>query len=120
MDCHDVHGPVNVEDRKEVCYLALTRPALIQGVPVEGFAGNILVTFMSGMILSAPTVWRSPCMFWLASIPIHFVLQRITSWDYHGFRTIKLWLETTGVGRTTLDALPVKRPSSPVEIPTSG
>jgi type IV secretion system protein VirB3 len=109
-----------VEDRREILYLALTRPALIQGVPVEGFAGNIVVTFLAGMILSQPTVWRSPFMFWLAALPIHFVLQRITSWDYHGFRTIMLWLETTAIGRTTLDALPVRRPRAPTEIPTSG
>jgi type IV secretory pathway VirB3-like protein len=106
-------------DRQEILFLALTRPALIQGVPVEAFAINAGVTFLSGMVLSAPTIWRSPIMFWLACVPIHFILQRITSWDYHGFRTIRLWLMTTGMGRTDLTSQP-GRALSAKEVATSG
>lgn len=106
-------------DRSEVLFLALTRPALIWGVPIEAFALNAAGTLLSGMILSAPTLWRSPFMFWLAGVPIHFLLQRITSWDFHGFRTIRLWLETAGTGRTALYALSRIPPRTAKEIPSS-
>jgi type IV secretory pathway VirB3-like protein len=106
-------------DRSEVLFLALTRPALVFGVPIEAFALNASVTLLAGMILSAPTLWRSPFMFWLAGIPVHFLLQRITSWDFHGFRTIRLWLETAGTGRTILYALSSIPPRTAKEIPSS-
>jgi type IV secretion system protein VirB3 len=107
------------EDRREMLFLALTRPALLWGAPVEAVALNAGVTLLAGMILSAPVWYRAPFLYWLAAYPIHVVLQRITSWDYHGFRLIRLWLATTGIGRTTLDGLPVRRPRSAGECPAS-
>ena len=68
-------------------FLALCRPALTWGVPFEAVALNVMVTFSAGLELSAPTIWRSPILFWAAAVPIHMVLQRLTSWDYHWFRT---------------------------------
>ena len=107
-----------MHDRSEICYLALTRPALLWGVPLEAVAINAIVTLLAGMILSAPVWYRSPFEFWAAGYPIHLILQRITSWDYHGFRTIRLWLQTTGVGRTTLDSLPTSLPRAAAEVPS--
>ena len=75
-------------------YLALTRPALTWGVPFEALALNVMVTFAAGLELSAPTIWRSPVLFWAAAIPIHIGLRRLTSWDYHWFRTVRLWALT--------------------------
>jgi type IV secretory pathway VirB3-like protein len=84
---------------REMLYLALTRPALTWGVPFEALALNVMVTFAAGVELSAPTVWRSPILFWGAAIPIHMRLQRLTSWDYHWFRTVRLWALTVCTGR---------------------
>jgi type IV secretion system protein VirB3 len=100
-----------VTDRRqsETLLVALTRPALVWGVPLEGLALNVLVTFAAGLELQAPSPWRSPVMFWLASIPIHMIMQRATSWDYHWFRTIRIWALTSGTGRTTLESLPTQR-----------
>jgi hypothetical protein len=58
-------------------------------------------------------------MFWLAGLPIHFAMQRLTSYDYHWFRTISIWVQTTGAGRTTLVSLPVQRPRSGKGVATS-
>lgn len=91
---------------RDILYLALTRPALKWGCPVEGVFLNILVCFLAGTFLQAPTIWRSPMMFWLAVVPIHFVMQRRTARDYHWARTLRLWL--LSAAHPTLYSLPVK------------
>ena len=107
-------------DRSEVLFLALCRPALTWGVPFEALALNVMVTFAAGLELSAPTIWRSPIMFWAAAVPIHMVLQRLTSWDYHWFRTVRLWVLTVCTGGTTLESLPTQRARSGREVASSG
>jgi type IV secretory pathway VirB3-like protein len=93
---------------REMLYLALTRPALTWGVPFEALALNITVTFIAGLELSAPTIWRSPIMFWAAAAPLHMALRRLTSWDYHWFRTLRLWGLTVCTGCRTLESLPTQ------------
>ena len=105
--------------RAEMLFVAMTRPALVWGVPFEGLAANVLLTFAAGLELQGPTIWRSPFMFWLAGLPIHFLMQRLTSHDYHWFRTIRIWALTTGTGRTTLESLPTQRARSAKEIASS-
>jgi type IV secretory pathway VirB3-like protein len=107
-------------DRSEVLFLALCRPALTWGVPFEAVALNVMVTFAAGLELSAPTIWRSPILFWAAGVPIHMVLQRLTSWDYHWFRTVRLRVLTVCAGRATLESLPTQRARSGREVASSG
>lgn len=107
-------------DRSEILYLALTRPTLVWGVPFEGLGLNLFLTFFSGLEFQAPTIWRSPFIFWLAAIPIHLAMRRLTSWDYHWIRTIRLWGLTTGTGRTTLESLPTERVRSFRRVSSSG
>lgn len=106
--------------RSEVLFLALCRPSVVWGVPLEGLAINVMVVFFAGLELSGPTVWRSPFMFWAAGVPIHMIMQRLTSFDYHWFRTIRIWALTTGTGRTTLESLPTQRARSAMECASSG
>jgi type IV secretory pathway VirB3-like protein len=80
--------------KRSTLFLALTRPALSWGVPVEAFWGNVLGTFYLGAFLQAPTWWRQPIMFWLLGIPFHIILRELTALDYHWARTIRLQLET--------------------------
>lgn len=75
---------------RETLFLALTRPALVWGVPFEGLAINVFGCFIAGLYLQAPTIWRSPIMFWAAAIPVHFALRLFTSWDCHWPRTLRL------------------------------
>jgi hypothetical protein len=76
--CRRFWAPAEMAGR-EMLYLALTRPALTWGVPFEALALNVMVTFAAGLELSAPTVWRSPVLFWAAAVPIHLGLRRLTS-----------------------------------------
>lgn len=106
-------------DRREILFLALTRPALLWGCPIEAVIVNVGVTLLAGMILSAPVWYRAPFFYWAMCVPVHLIIQRVISWDYHGFRTLRLWLETTGIGRTTLAGLPTHPARSSKEVPTS-
>ena len=105
---------------REMLYLALTRPALTWGVPFEALALNVMMTFIAGLELSAPTIWRSPLIFWAAAIPIHIGLRRLTSWDYHWFRTVRLWALTVCAGCRTLASLPTQPARSGREVASSG
>jgi type IV secretory pathway VirB3-like protein len=106
------------DSRLDLCLLALTRPALTWGVPFEALALNVMVTFAAGLELSAPTVWRFPMLFWAAAFPIHMVLRRLTSWDWHWCRTIRLWAMT--VAHPTLESLPTQPARSGREVASSG
>lgn len=105
--------------RQDTLLLALTRPSLLWGVPIEGVAVNAVVTMLAGIILSAPVWYRPPELFWAMGVPVHYLLRRIVAWDFHGFRTIWLWLVTTGTGRAVLDSHSIRRPRSMKDIPSS-
>jgi type IV secretion system protein VirB3 len=106
-------------DRREILFLALTRPALVWGCPIEAVIVNVCVTLLAGMILSAPVWYRAPFFYWAMCVPVHLIIQRVISWDYHGFRTLRLWLETTGIGRTTLAGLPTQHSRTATECASS-
>src|ERR1700759_2176997 len=78
--------------RRSTLFLALPRPALSCGVPVEAIWGNVLGTFDHGAFLQAPTWWPQPIRFWLLGIPFHIILRELTALDYHWARTIRLQL----------------------------
>ena len=102
---------------REILFLALTRPALVWGVPLEGLALNVFGCFTAGLYLQAPTIWRSPVMFWAAVIPLHFAMRWATSFDYHWPRTLKLWALKTG--HHTLPSLATKPPRHGEELASS-
>lgn len=102
---------------RDILYLALTRPALWFGVPIEALAINVVGCFLLGAELSGPTVWRSPVMFWAASVPVHFALRRLTGWNYHWAREFRLWLMT--FWRSSLYSLPIGPARCAREISTS-
>jgi Type IV secretory pathway, VirB3-like protein len=69
---------VTGDDRSEVLFLALCRPALTWGVPFEALALNVMVRSAAGLELSAPTIRRSPIPFWAAAVPIHMLLRNLS------------------------------------------
>lgn len=86
------------DPRREVCFLALTRPSLTFGVPTWGLIINAAGCFFAGMVLSqlsAHSWTNSPFMYWLLAFPVHFAMRRLTSWDWHWVRTLMLWVLTT-------------------------
>jgi type IV secretory pathway VirB3-like protein len=101
-------------DARDILYVAITRPAMKMGVPVEGLAFNAALTFLA-YAWSAGNLWRM-----LASLLIfpalHFPMRLVASLDHHLFRIYRLWLEN-GVslkqrqwGGVLLAALPTRRP----------
>ena len=97
---------------RETLFLALCRPPLTWGVPFEVLAMNVLGSFVAGLWLQGPSLYRSPLMFWAMGIPIHMALRRLTAWDYHWHRTLRLWALTFGSGHFTLESLPTSRARS--------
>jgi hypothetical protein len=47
-------------------------------------------------------------------------LRRLTSWDYHWFRTVRLWALTVCTGRRTLESLPTQPARSGRDVASSG
>lgn len=110
--------PDTAHDRGDVLFLALTRPALMWGVPLEGLLLNAATVFFLGVTLKAPTVWRSPVMFWALAIPVHMAMRELTSWDYHWSRTLILSLRSLALG-SKLVSLPRGKPKTGQELSSS-
>jgi type IV secretory pathway VirB3-like protein len=105
---------------REVCFLALTRPALTLGVPLEGLLVNVFACLLSGMVFSSHSWRNSPFMYWFLALPIHAAMRRLTSWDFHAFRTIRLWILTTGIGITALNIVATQRVRTGKGVASSG
>lgn len=100
--------------RQDTLFLALTRPALFWGVPLEAFLLNAFLTFFVGVELQGPTLWRSPFMFWLMGIPVHCAMRELTAWDYHWSRTLVLWARCSF--HRVLGSIPARPIRTPAEI----
>jgi type IV secretory pathway VirB3-like protein len=106
------------EGRAEVLFLALTRPSLTFGVPIEGLVLNGAGSFWFGAIMARHgSLWQSPLTYWLVCIPVHLIMRRLISLDWHAFRTLLLWVMTVASPR--LEAIPTRRASSPEDLPSS-
>ena len=108
----------------DVLYIAITRPAMKMGVPIEGLSANFIISYMVyNYVGHGSVVWS------LATLPIfpivHFLMRIFVAWDHNIFRIARLWLEL-GIPITTrtwggkfLAAIPHHLPSSPRDIATS-
>jgi type IV secretion system protein VirB3 len=72
----------------DALYIAMTRPAMRWGVPLEGVAVNVAFTGIVTCIL----IHRPPGF--LLGLLIHFVLRELTRYDPHFFWRWRLWYET--------------------------
>lgn len=104
---------------RDILFLACTRPAMMAGVPLEGFAANACLTLLLGMWLGSP-------LYWLLGVVIHFPMRAVTAWDHNFFRVGRLWLETKGAGiggelwgGSTLSPIASSPARKPAEIPIS-
>ena len=103
----------------DILFLACTRPALMAGVPLEGFAANACLTLLLGMWLGSP-------LYWLLGVAVHFPMRAVTSWDHNFFRIGRLWLETKGAGAgsemwggSALSPVLAAPPRKPLELASS-
>lgn len=98
---------------QDTLYLACTRPAMRRGVPVEGFAINLAVTFVFGMVMGSP-------LYWGLFIVVHLAMKALTDRNPFFFRELRLWFETTGANLGgALYVLPARRPRCPGELPSA-
>ena len=113
-----------MEHESDTCFIALTRPAMKWGVPLEGFLVNLCVTFLFSAWfnhLAPPPAW------WIGiGVPVHFVMRYATSVDYNFFRVWRLFVETKGRslateewGGSSLSPLPARWPRQARELAIS-
>ncbi len=77
---------------EDTLFLACTRPAMWQGVPLEALAVNGMLTGIVFIVLSNP-------FYLLIGVVIHYATRALVSHDYNIFSTLRLWAETKGRAR---------------------
>jgi len=77
---------------EDTLFLACTRPAMWQGVPLEALAINGMVTGIVFVLMSNP-------FYLLIGLAVHYATRALISHDYNMFTTLRLWAETKGRAR---------------------
>lgn len=77
---------------EDMLFLACTRPAMWQGVPLEALVVNGMVTGIIFVLMSNP-------FYLLIGIVVHYAIRALVSRDYNIFKTLRLWIETKGRAR---------------------
>ena len=73
-------------------FLACTRPAMWQGVPIEAAAANMIVTMFVFILMKNP-------LYMTLGVAIHYAARAFISHDYNWFGTVRLWIDTKGRAR---------------------
>jgi type IV secretion system protein VirB3 len=110
---------------EDILFLALTRPAMLWGVPAVGCLLNISCSMIAGAWLGMGSYMI--LVWWVVLIaPIHLTMRVLTAIDHNAFRTKMLWLETKASsaasqrwGGSSLSPLPTRWPTKAREIPIS-
>ncbi len=79
---------------EDTLFLACTRPAMWQGVPVEAMGINMMATSIFFVLMGNP-------LYMLIGVVIHYTIRSFISKDYNFFTTIRLWSETKARARNT-------------------
>ena len=77
--------PHEIED---VCFLALTRPVMLLGVPVEGVGINLVFSMLCFILLGV--------QYGLVGIPLHFLFRAIAWHDHNRFAVLRSWIQVRG------------------------
>jgi type IV secretion system protein VirB3 len=77
---------------EDTLFLACTRPAMWQGVPIEALAINGMVTGIVFVLMSNP-------FYLLMGLAFHYTTRALISHDYNMFKTLWLWADTKGRAR---------------------
>lgn len=78
--------PHEIED---VCFLALTRPVMLLGVPVEGVGVTLVVSMLCFILLGIA--------YGLVGIPLHVLFRAIAWHDHNRFAVLRSWVEVRGI-----------------------
>ena len=79
---------------EDTLFLACTRPAMWQGVPIEAVCLNVMATTIFFIVM------KNPC-YMAIGIVVHYVVRAFISRDYNVFGVLRLWAETKGRARNT-------------------
>jgi type IV secretion system protein VirB3 len=79
---------------EDVLFLACTRPAMWQGVPLEALAINGMITSIIFVVMSNP-------FYLLIGVVVHYAMRALISHDYNMFTILRLWSATKGRARNT-------------------
>lgn len=101
---------------EDMLFLACTRPAMWQGVPLEALAINGMATSILFVLMSNP-------FYMLVGVVIHYATRALISHDYNMFKTLALWAETKGRARnkdrwggSSVSPLPLRPANKPHEV----
>lgn len=107
---------VPVHLTEDVLFLACTRPAMWQGVPLEALAINGMATSIFFVMMSNP-------FYMLIGVVVHCATRTLISHDYNMFRMLFLWADTKGRcrhrrrwGGSSVSPLPLGAARNPCEI----
>lgn len=89
-------------------FLACTRPAMWQGVPLEAMVLNTMATTIVFIIMKNP-------VYMAVGVVIHYAIRALVARDYNMFGVLRLWSETKGRalnkdrwGGSSVSPLPVR------------
>lgn len=77
---------------EDTLFLACTRPAMWQGVPMEAVGINMMMTSIFFVMMGNP-------LYMLIGVVFHYVIRAMISRDYNMFTTLRLWSETKARAR---------------------
>ena len=77
---------------EDTLFLACTRPAMWQGVPIEAVCINAMATTVFFILM------KNPC-YMVIGIILHYVIRAFISHDYNVFGVARLWIDTKGRAR---------------------
>src|SRR3954454_4257000 len=97
-------------------FLACTRPAMWQGVPLEALAINVMATMIFFVMMENP-------LYVLIGVAIHYSIRAMISHDYNMFSILRLWAGTKGRARnkerwggSSVSPLPLRPARKPREV----
>lgn len=101
---------------EDTLFLACTRPAMWQGVPLEGVCINVMATAIFFVLMKNP-------FYMLIGVVGHYLLRFLVREDYNMFTVARLWMETKGRSRhsakwggSSVSPLPLHRARSAREV----
>jgi type IV secretion system protein VirB3 len=77
------------------CFLALTRPAMFMGVPMEAFALNGIGTTAFYLVMGH-------IKYAVVGVVLHFVFRALVWEDHNRFNLIAAWLATRGLQKNRM------------------
>jgi len=101
---------------EDTLFLACTRPAMWQGVPLEALVYNGSVTMIVFVMMKNP-------IYMTIGVAVHYAMKSLVSRDYNMFGVLRLWSETKARSRnrerwggSSVSPLPLRAAKKPHEV----